>query len=241
MAARKSGIKIGDIFGKWKVLEEPVYAYAEGLPTVLVECLGCNKPYTRILYQIARNNSKSVGCAACLTTLKRKSAVVNGIKTCSKCKIPKPENEFHNDKHRFDGKYPWCALCTNAYTKPIKKRHRDNRDGPFMRTSRKSRDRRYFGSDTIFGELILLQGNKCATCDKEHNDRNVPRFAIDHCHATKMIRGILCDSCNKALGHARDNPEILRRLAAYLESNAQILITGGEYSIDGNKQAEKNS
>lgn len=48
----------------------------------------------------------------------------------------------------------------------------------------------------------------------------VPRnyICFDHCHTTNKFRGWLCNSCNSALGYARDNPDLLRKLAAYLES-----------------------
>jgi hypothetical protein len=39
---------------------------------------------------------------------------------------------------------------------------------------------------------------------------------VDHDHATKKFRGWLCQSCNFALGHARDDGQILRGLATYL-------------------------
>jgi hypothetical protein len=39
----------------------------------------------------------------------------------------------------------------------------------------------------------------------------------DHCHATGEFRGWLCASCNNALGMAKDDPAILRKLADYLE------------------------
>lgn len=41
---------------------------------------------------------------------------------------------------------------------------------------------------------------------------------VDHCHATKAVRGILCTSCNWMLGDAKDRPEVLRAGAAYLEA-----------------------
>ena len=40
---------------------------------------------------------------------------------------------------------------------------------------------------------------------------------IDHCHKTGKVRGILHDRCNLGLGHAYDNPEILRKWASYLD------------------------
>lgn len=39
----------------------------------------------------------------------------------------------------------------------------------------------------------------------------------DHCHRTEEFRNYICQSCNLALGHARDNPQTLRKLAEYLE------------------------
>lgn len=44
-------------------------------------------------------------------------------------------------------------------------------------------------------------------------------LSIDHNHDTGKIRGVLCARCNHTLGHARDNPEILRALAIYLEEH----------------------
>ena len=40
---------------------------------------------------------------------------------------------------------------------------------------------------------------------------------LDHDHKTGKFRGYICGSCNRALGMVKDNPEILRRAAAYLE------------------------
>ena len=42
-------------------------------------------------------------------------------------------------------------------------------------------------------------------------------LCVDHCHATGAIRGLLCNDCNTVLSKANDSPELLRRLAAYLE------------------------
>jgi hypothetical protein len=43
------------------------------------------------------------------------------------------------------------------------------------------------------------------------------KLHFDHCHKSGRFRGWLCNRCNKALGMARDDPEILVRMAAYLE------------------------
>lgn len=40
---------------------------------------------------------------------------------------------------------------------------------------------------------------------------------LDHCHETGVVRGLLCQPCNMALGLLRDDPARLRRLASYVE------------------------
>lgn len=40
---------------------------------------------------------------------------------------------------------------------------------------------------------------------------------VDHDHVTARVRGFLCHHCNITLGHVKDNPTTLRRLAEYLE------------------------
>jgi len=43
------------------------------------------------------------------------------------------------------------------------------------------------------------------------------KVVFDHCHASGMFRGWICDRCNKVLGHVKDSPSLLRVLASYLE------------------------
>lgn len=63
--------------------------------------------------------------------------------------------------------------------------------------------------------LFAAQGERCAGClsDKPHSRG----WHVDHSHDDGRVRGILCARCNHTLGHAKDNPETLRRLADYLE------------------------
>jgi len=43
------------------------------------------------------------------------------------------------------------------------------------------------------------------------------KLDVDHCHETGKVRGVLCNSCNSVLGHARDNVEILQAAINYLK------------------------
>lgn len=62
-------------------------------------------------------------------------------------------------------------------------------------------------------ELYASQAGLCAICGKEPEDR---RLAMDHCHATGRVRGLLCMHCNVGLGMFKDNKEVLEKAIAYL-------------------------
>jgi hypothetical protein len=73
--------------------------------------------------------------------------------------------------------------------------------------------RKYGIDGETFRTISKKQGNKCLVCNKAFN--NNPN--VDHSHRTGKIRGLLCSDCNCALGFAFDSPELLRRMADYLE------------------------
>lgn len=62
------------------------------------------------------------------------------------------------------------------------------------------------------------QEGKCKICGKELPDGEY--LHVDHIKNTKTVRGLLCRDCNIGLGHFKDNPEVLRKAAKYLEDNA---------------------
>lgn len=58
-------------------------------------------------------------------------------------------------------------------------------------------------------------GEKCEGCGESRHSW----LHVDHDHKTGKVRGVLCFNCNGALGQVRDNPDLLRRLATYLEKH----------------------
>jgi len=66
-----------------------------------------------------------------------------------------------------------------------------------------------------FNELLRLQNNCCAICNK-HISAVRRRMNIDHDHNTGKVRGILCTGCNTGLGHLGDNIEGLEKAIEYL-------------------------
>ena len=62
--------------------------------------------------------------------------------------------------------------------------------------------------------MIASQVGLCVICLK------APAVHVDHCHETGRVRGVLCFSCNAALGQFKDRPDAIRRAAAYVEGIA---------------------
>lgn len=63
-------------------------------------------------------------------------------------------------------------------------------------------------------EMLLAQGGVCAICSSDTPGKK--DWAVDHCHKTKRVRGILCQHCNFMLGHARDSKDTLSKAIQYL-------------------------
>lgn len=63
--------------------------------------------------------------------------------------------------------------------------------------------------------LRTQQAHQCAIC-KEKQDTDFS-FRIDHIHKTKVIRGLLCDTCNTGLGSFGDSISVMQQAVAYLQ------------------------
>ncbi|MCP4251056.1 MAG: hypothetical protein GY778_28800 [bacterium] len=74
--------------------------------------------------------------------------------------------------------------------------------------------RKYGLSVEGFRLMLYAQDGVCLLCRR--TDQFGRRLAVDHCHETGEIRGLLCGRCNVALGMLRDDPELLRAAAEYL-------------------------
>ena len=67
---------------------------------------------------------------------------------------------------------------------------------------------------------LKAQDGKCALCLSAGflmSETHRALLMVDHCHDKGTVRGLLCHNCNRALGLLQDDPEVLRRAAAYIE------------------------
>jgi hypothetical protein len=123
------------------------------------------------------------------------------FKICKRCKKSQGLDCFGWSGYvKKDGKKSLCTYCKNCQNE--------------LRVQRK------FGvSYDFYKEILKQQGGCCANPGCKALVPGAPgrkRFYIDHCHLTGKIRGLLCHSCNLALGHVQDKIEKLEGLIAYL-------------------------
>jgi hypothetical protein len=89
----------------------------------------------------------------------------------------------------------------------------------YYKNKQKELDRIRFKKYGITGEeyreILERQGIKCPICNRDITKN----LSVDHNHITGKIRGLICNSCNLAIGNANDSPDRLRAMADYLERN----------------------
>jgi hypothetical protein len=124
----------------------------------------------------------------------------NKYKTCDKFFIKKSKNENH---WRFNTP---CKECH-------KKEYQNDSRKRYLKFYSKKRN---FGiSECDYNKMLQKQNNCCSICNV--NKADIKRdFAIDHCHITGEIRGLLCANCNTGIGMLKDDINILIKAIEYL-------------------------
>jgi hypothetical protein len=74
-----------------------------------------------------------------------------------------------------------------------------------------------------YEEMLEAQGGTCVCGATEPGGGGrYQNFLVDHDHETGEVRGLLCYTCNTAVGLVQDNPDTLRALADYLSAHAEM-------------------
>ena len=72
-----------------------------------------------------------------------------------------------------------------------------------------------------YNRMLILQNSQCGICKISESEIKHGRnkyFAVDHCHTTGKVRGLLCYKCNCILGFINDNTEHLANAIKYLKN-----------------------
>ena len=135
-------------------------------------------------------------------------------KTCNKCKCSRElVHNFYKRKLSKDGYENTCIKCrrsANALAHKTRYCPDKRRNQHLFKT--------YLIDEAIYHHMLLMQDFKCAICKSENCGKSTDKFfAVDHCHATGKVRGLLCHPCNTALGSFKDNVFLLKNAVNYLE------------------------
>jgi hypothetical protein len=174
-------------------------------------CKWCLRMDDRWRMQRLRQQRPIRAMSTALSADEKAQAVVHGTLTCTKCHQERPSGEFLvgfalsiSKRLRRE-----CRACRvdrrQAFATQNPDRWRD--------VNRLKRCRRHGISLADFNALLSAQESRCAICGRHLGERGQ---AIDHDHASGVVRGLVHRHCNLALGNAREDPRILLGCLDYL-------------------------
>lgn len=126
------------------------------------------------------------------------------------------------------------GLCTTHHTR-VRRHGSLNRVRPntfsgtdkqyeeqYRRAASRSLKRKYGITLQDYEKMHEERNGKCDICNREETSTekstgNIRRLAVDHCHNTEKVRGLLCATCNTALGKFRDSKDTLLKAIEYLD------------------------
>jgi hypothetical protein len=195
-------------------------------------CRDCSRhlPASAFSSNVRRPNGLSFYCRECLSArqragyeARRKAAGAEprptgqrekhapGFKRCPRCTAVLPLDAFGRNRSSRDGYTTYCRLCHNETTAETLARNGGSR--------RYHLARRYKITLEEYDAMHDAQGGKCAVC------RERKAAHVDHDHRTGKVRGLLCFTCNAALGNVRDDPGLLMALIGYLAAHGVAPVT----------------
>lgn len=150
-------------------------------------------------------------------------------KKCNDCDIVKPTTEFSRVGPKKDRFNSYCKPCASIRSA---KWYRENRNRAIAMSlaARDERNpelkratlllRKYGLTIERYNEMLEEQDGGCAICQTKIAAKDRDHMFVDHCHATGVVRGLLCRVCNMVLGMFKDNPDRFDSAAAYLRRDS---------------------
>jgi Recombination endonuclease VII len=142
---------------------------------------------------------------------------------CYSCKEVKPIEMFSKDRTKTQGYGYRCNDCD--YTRPKQHHrntprtayHRKYRNSPKAKAAERNRKLRdsYGITQSDYDDMWIAQGGLCAICRLTSKKS----LAVDHCHTTGKVRGLLCQNCNIGIGNLKDSVIILESATRYIKAH----------------------
>lgn len=135
----------------------------------------------------------------------------------------KDPDKYREYQRQYQAKYSKTTNGVAIKDRHNEKRREERRSGTKPHRSKYLYLERKFGlTPEQYDTLLETQEGVCAICLQEEQYRHYATgtrysLAVDHDHTTGKVRGLLCRTCNVALGKFGESIEQLRRAADYLE------------------------
>lgn len=141
------------------------------------------------------------------------------LRVCRKCHFEKPVSDFTVVDNRTGRRKLACRPCEAARIKAYydaNPEYREQMKARSLAWAKANVDknrvhrrvgvlRRTYGlTKEQFADLLAAQAGRCALCKREEHGRSTVaagHWMVDHNHETGEVRGLLCNSCNIAVGH----------------------------------------
>lgn len=144
-------------------------------------------------------------------------------KVCNVCEERKSFDFFTKQSKAPDLKCNTCKDCLKSYRISTKDRTSEYKKAYNLDKQDYIRYKRLYDKYGVtkewYFEQLEKQEHKCAICrcEEPKGNGNV-HFHVDHCHSTGKVRGLLCSSCNTALGNFKDSTELMRKAIEYINN-----------------------
>jgi hypothetical protein len=138
-----------------------------------------------------------------------------GLRFCTGCERNLELSQFYAQQTGPGGRQTRCKKCVDDRAIKYRQAKPEQYRAIQQRAARMSLKRKYQLTDEQVDRLLSQRtSGLCAICDKRR------RLNIDHDHSSGKVRGLLCTTCNHALGVFGDNETGLLRALAYVRSTS---------------------
>lgn len=180
------------------------------------QCTLCSliKPLSQFMKQATSPDGYHPRCRSCYNKSyskgksSKKLIIPPGHRQCTDCLEIKPVGDFAPRYVDRDGKRGRCKACRK------------------VTDARKDQEQKLQGAYGLsleeYDSMLASQNGVCACCGNpepaiDSRTGKARSLAVDHCHATDAIRGLLCSECNIALGLMAEDPDRIKALLTYIE------------------------
>lgn len=140
------------------------------------------------------------------------------MKTCGRCEETKPVSDFYKHGRSKDGLRSECKPCGQLSHAEWRASNKSAVRLSWKKASLRKYYRQTYGLEVEERQDLFDKANRqCQLCEIPESELAIG-LVIDHDHHTGTIRGVLCGSCNSALGLFKENVSVMLKAIGYIKA-----------------------